>query len=191
MTKRKFLHSVEFLKDHRVFKTGDVLEFRPGVNLLVGDQGSGKSTLLQILSQWQKYEPVVKITSDRVHTLSFDFEKDSFRRPGKFEEANTTPHLIAALHAGRVSHGESSLWMLEKLDKKPGVVYFIDEPDQALSPRSCYKLVEIFRRAENKGCQIISSVHNPIIIEGFCEVLNLETKSWCGAERFLESQKIF
>lgn len=36
------LKTIIFKKDHRCFKEGETFNFRPGVNLLVGDQDTGK-----------------------------------------------------------------------------------------------------------------------------------------------------
>ena len=47
----------------------------------------------------------------------------------------------------------------------------MDEPDMALSIRSVNKLVKLFKLLIRKQNHIICSVHNPILINGFNEVL--------------------
>ena len=44
------LNTLKFKENWRCFKAGDTFDFRPGVNLLVGDQGCGKSSLLQAIA---------------------------------------------------------------------------------------------------------------------------------------------
>lgn len=44
-----FIKNCEIIADIVPFKTGEKFEFKPGINLLVGDQGCGKSTMINML----------------------------------------------------------------------------------------------------------------------------------------------
>jgi len=64
----------------------------------------------------------------------------------------------------------------------------MDEPDIALSIRSCHKLVDMMKKFEKQGHQIIAAVQNPIVIESFPEVFSLEHKmKWMKSEDFIEN----
>jgi predicted ATPase len=185
------IKSIEFKKDFRSFKQGERFDFRPGVNLLVGDQGSGKSTLIELLrsalesnkfsesdSTWRaksivaqhKIDDLVSVeTESNKKIIAFDFERES-------------PRDISALHydmldmqmfAMKASHGQGNLSALssvvDKLSKTKSSVgtILLDEPDAALSPRNCYGLLNILHAIATKwNKQAIVSAHNPILIRG-------------------------
>jgi len=181
------LRSITFKQDYRCFKEGFTLEFRPGITLLVGDQGTGKSTILQLLMmKTRDWKDKVVIDADRVEVKSFDFEMDNPRIQQYFRE---NVDIMVQIGSGRVSHGMFNKALLETLTQAEKVVILLDEPDQAMSPRSCYKMARIFDRVLEKGCQLVASVHNPIIISTQPEVYSLEHREWVAPEDFLESQR--
>ncbi len=51
-----FIKSATMKKDVIPFASGERFVFKPGINLLVGDQGCGKSTLLQMLMHYREYD---------------------------------------------------------------------------------------------------------------------------------------
>lgn len=63
---------------------------------------------------------------------------------------------------------------------------FMDEPDMALSIRSCHKLVALLKKLGKKQ-QIVAAVHNPIVIGGFPEVYSTEHCRWMPLEEFIGS----
>lgn len=52
----QFIKSIKITQDVFPFTSGNLFEFRPGINLLTGDQGCGKSTLLRMIRYSNKYE---------------------------------------------------------------------------------------------------------------------------------------
>ena len=178
-----FLHSLTFKEDHRCFKQGDKIDFLPGVNLLVGEQGSGKSSLLALI---QKYDcDVLNWDASCVETRHFDFEKDNLRTRTSMSNNHDVFHLqLATLWK---SHGETANAILKVLYQVKNIAVLMDEPDQALSIRSCHALVESFKVAVSNGCQIIACVHNPIVISGFEEVISLEHRKIMSSKEFIQS----
>lgn len=213
------IKSIKFKKDYRVFKKDEEYTFRPGVNLLVGDQGSGKSTIIELLrslnkktfadfdkgdssyradSIIEKIEDIVEIDADTMKIVAFDFERESARD----KSAIHYDMVWEQIAAGRASHGQGNLISIDRIMKqikadqeKIGTVLF-DEPDAAMSPRSCYGLVGMFNGIANKwGKQLIVAAHNPIVIRGvsplyqkepyWTEVLNLEDKRWEASDIFM------
>jgi len=62
------------------------------------------------------------------------------------------------------SHGQSMMSFFESRYKIKGI-YFLDEPETALSPNSQLKLLEIIRKnTENGHAQFIIATHSPILL---------------------------
>jgi predicted ATPase len=181
-----FIKSIEFLKDYRCFSQGDCIEFRPGMNLLVGDQGCGKSTLLNLMSMrdWQ-WKEVIKLDAESVQMKHFDFERDNSRMQRGFAE-NLPTMLQCQMQWS--SHGEVNRLVLASSRKYGNLVLLIDEPDQAMSVRSIFAMQEVFKRAVDRGCQVILSAHNPKLIELQELVYDLEQRAWVSPAEFIERQ---
>ncbi len=178
------LQFVIFKKPYRCFKTGTTLLFMSGVNLLVGDQGCGKSTLLEMMrtlttanddklrsQHWRSISmnamevasTVALVVDPPMRTMGYDFERDSPRMAIEIQ-LHDVGRQMASMHQ---SHGQTTKPFLDGLTQcSEPFICFLDEPDQALSPRSCYDLVRLFRTLAAKGCQVIAAVHNPIVIRG-------------------------
>lgn len=185
----------------------------------MGDQGSGKSTLIELLrsleqkkkfnesdssyradsiSHLEKIEEIVEIDADDKKIIAFDFERESPR------DMSAIHHdmVLEQMAAMKASHGQGNLIAVDRvlkkvMDDKDSIgTILLDEPDAAMSPRSCYALVNMINGVHEKwGKQIIVSAHNPIIIRGvhplvkkepfWTEVLSLEDKNWMASDIFM------
>lgn len=185
------LESILLKSDFRCFKAGDTFSFKPGVNLLVGDQGTGKSTIIYLIRDFASKRPTeqaIEVVGDAIAMMSFDFETELPRNQSYLEDSGT--RLYTQLAMKWSSHGECVQALLMVLEEPERIVLFMmDEPDMALSVRSCHHLVKSMKEAVKRGCQIIAAVHNPIIISSFSNVLSIEHNRWMSSEKFLESQK--
>ena len=190
------LKSATFMEDHRTFNEGDKFDFKPGVNLIVGDQGVGKSTLIQaILSlagKIKKSSPVelkVRI-GGRVPVHSFDMENDNPRTKGHFVNG---VDIATQIQTRFVSHGEMIMGILRCMEDpaklKVPTIWLLDECDSGLSIRSCYKITQLFKKVAEKGHQIFAVVYSQTIIEEFEEVLSIEHKKWLTSKDFINKQK--
>jgi predicted ATPase len=184
--------SIEFTEGWRCFKAGDRFDFRPGVNLLVGDQGSGKSSLIGALQGVGLKDPPHKfkhlregtiIEATACETYFFDFEKDNVRTKGHFGE-NMVFQVSSMFH----SHGETNIAMIDSLQAVDDCLVMLDEPDMALSVRTCRLLVKRLMEVADRGGQVIAAVHNPIVIQAFNEVLSLEHRRWMPGGEFIADQ---
>jgi predicted ATPase len=187
------LKDLTFTEKWRCFNEGDTIVFRPGVNLLVGDQGTGKSSLLQAIaatSKARKYQyqfdlaKKVKVNADKIECGGIDFEKDNPRiRPDPSDK-----NIKARLAALWSSHGQTNNALLRGIAGFSNMLIFMDEPDMALSIRSIHNLVGLFNGAASRGCQIVAAVHNPMLIQAYPEVYSLEKRDWITSGEFVASQ---
>lgn len=191
------LETVLFLKPWRCFGGKEIIRFRPGVNLLVGDQGTGKSSLFQAIQLRGMKKPkswnlppadtvpvIIDYRGEAIPVFAFDFEQDNFRTKPFFE--NDIAFHVGAMHS---SHGEMVLAMLNGLEliDKPMMV-LLDEPDMALSIQSCRRLVRIFNHVANLGGQVIATAHNPVVILSYKDVYSVEHGKWMTSKKYVDSQ---
>lgn len=195
--------SITFKKDFRTFKEGDTFDFKPGVNILVGDQGCGKSTLIELIrwfstkrqmlvdkkqtsdGSWRadslghnfKSEEYVEIafSSENTEVFAVDFERESVRGSSEI-----LFHMFNEQMRGmRSSHGQGNEallgWVIDKIKVSKAGTVLLDEPDSSMSPRTCYNLIQIFNAIHTKwDKQVIVSAHNPLIIKGEYPLLHKE-----------------
>lgn len=196
---RALFGSLVFRCEHRGFERGQEFSFRPGVNLLVGEQGSGKSSLIEVVRglvsqrrhQREDAQRVIHVTAaQRVPVLAFCFEKDNRRTLSYFED--DIGFQVAAMKS---SHGETVNAMMDGFARQADEsgrpsVWLLDEPDASLSIRSAHRLVATFAQMARAGHQIIASVHNPIVIASAREVLSLEHRRWMPSTEFIDSHSL-
>lgn len=160
----------------------DGWEIPAGVTVLIGENGAGKSTLVEALAQ--RYP---RLGNDRVGPVDSGDEsplsghlmlscapmasragfflraetmhsylRDRDRAAGRTEPAWSQTPLLAR------SHGEGFLWLFEEAFWQPGM-YFLDEPEAALSFSSTLALVSLLARMPQEGSQVIVATHSPLI----------------------------
>lgn len=172
-----------------IFNQTKQMRFDFPVTFFAGENGTGKSTLLEALALasdihiWRKYEG----TNYQVNT----FEKQLYRYiciewtnglvPGSYfgsEIFNDFRRIVdgwAASDPGQLkyfggkslvaqSHGQSIMSYFRSRYKIRGI-YFLDEPETALSPKSQLELLDILREYGKAGhAQFIIATHSPILL---------------------------
>ncbi len=177
------------------------LRFTAAVTFFVGENGSGKSTLLEAITRkcgiimWQG------ITRPRYNASPYekelyraiDVEWQNKRVPGSFFGSNIfrnfaqlwdewltmDPGLLNYLGGESFmskSHGQSLMAFFTSRFKIKGI-YFLDEPETALSPKSQLELLKLLTEMSRCGhAQFIIATHSPILLAcPGAQILNFDT----------------
>jgi predicted ATPase len=172
-----------------VFHHTKQLLFECPVTFFVGENGTGKSTLLEAMALasgihiWRKYE------SGRYQVNHYEkqlfkcisIEWGNGKLPGSYfgsEIFNDFRRILdswAASDPGQLkyfggkslvtqSHGQSMMSYFRSCYSRRGI-YFLDEPETALSPKSQLELIDILRDNGKAGhAQFIIATHSPILL---------------------------
>jgi predicted ATPase len=167
------------------------LTFRKPMVFFVGENGSGKSTLLEAITRkcgvhiWHRAKRHVAhhnpYETRLVDFIDIDWADDEDRAPGSLFRAETFREFadflddVALCDPGRLkyqggellntlSHGEAMLSYFSGRYDVRGV-YFLDEPEAALSPASQVKFLQVLQEVVAKGqAQFIIATHSPILL---------------------------
>jgi len=173
----------------RLLQETRTLDLTASVTLFVGENGTGKSTLLKAMCRacgvhiWQgesRDRVEVNPYEDRLHqAVEVKWEDGSVR--GSYFGSDIFRHFAqlvdewAAADPGQLelvggrslltqSHGQSMMSFFETRYRIKGI-YFLDEPETALSPASQLRLAEILARTSEAGmAQFIVATHSPILM---------------------------
>jgi predicted ATPase len=189
-----FRHEKYPTRDHypfslEVFQRTKSLTFDTPVTIFLGENGSGKSTLLKALCRkcgipiW-KYGKGIRCEHNRHAEKLFeaiDIERENGAVPGSFfsaqifqdfaelldEWAATDPGMLRYFGGRSLltqSHGQSFMSYFRARYRIRGI-YFLDEPETALSPGSQLELLKVLAAMGGEGrAQFIVATHSPIIL---------------------------
>jgi predicted ATPase len=165
------------------------LEFTSPVVFFVGENGSGKSTLLEAITRkcgvhiWDKLKRHVA-HENPFETRLADYISVSWangRVPGSLFRAETFHDFADFIddvslcdpgrlkyHGGQIlntlSHGEGIMSYFSHRYHITGL-YFLDEPEAALSPSRQLEFLSLFQKLEAEGhAQFIIATHSPILL---------------------------
>jgi len=182
----------------KLFKKGLKIEFKPGVNIIVGENGSGKSSFISIIKSYINYEnspKYVKIDGDPTidNTIFFDGEKDNpltlipkMINPMGSDFVSLSSQLF---FASEESHGESMLPALDYIldNAKAGYMIFMDEPETALSLGNQIRLAHKLMISAGDGNQLFISTHSLALINEFPTVFDMETRKWVDRAKYVQN----
>lgn len=172
-----------------IFQKTDSIPFVTPITFFIGENGTGKSTLLRALCNkcgifiWedtqhsrlhfnpyeeQLYQCIEVEWTDRSVPGSF-FSSQIFQDYARFldEVARADPGILQYFGGSSLvtqSHGESLISFFQARYKIKGI-YFLDEPETALSPQNQLKLLGILSHMSKAGhAQFIVATHSPILL---------------------------
>lgn len=159
------------------------VDFDSPVTCFVGENGSGKSTLLEAMavcagfnpeggtrnyafstydSHSELYQHMRLVKSPRKPRWGYFLRAESFYNVATAEEdysrLSGTP-----LHLHEKSHGESFLATAQN-NFRPDGLYFLDEPEAALSPQRQLTLLREIYFCAQAGAQFFLVTHSPILL---------------------------
>jgi predicted ATPase len=165
----------------------DGLEPDAPVTVVMGENGSGKSTFIEAVARrwgdsltaavkhWQPDGSSEDCDLHKVLVLAGDRPRP---QGGIFLRAEAMHSLFGEIdagdgvHAGATrafggelnarSHGESFLAFLESRLAERGL-FVLDEPEAALSFRSCLRLLALMQIAAEGGSQVLLATHSPVL----------------------------
>ena len=182
----KKIDRYSYLRKIRPIRKLSEFVFRSPITIFTGENGSGKSTLLEAMAICCGFNP-------EGGTFNYDFStydshselyeamhaSRSYRRPewGMFlraeslynvatmeeEYASREPQRAIRREYHKKSHGESFLQTL-KVNFQPDGLFFLDEPEAALSPQNQMALLIMLHDCAGHGSQIVMATHSPILM---------------------------
>ena len=173
----------------KIFQNTERIRFNSPVTLFIGENGTGKSTLLKAIAYrcgihiWQsefnlrcEQNPHEE---DLYKTISIRWENDPV--PGSFFGSQIFSHFAKNLEEWAIndsemlkyfggkslitqSHGQSLMSYFQSRYKIKGL-YFLDEPETALSPSSLIELLNLLIKISRQGhAQFIIATHSPFLM---------------------------
>lgn len=167
----------------------DEIEFTNRVTFFVGENGSGKSTLLEAIADQAGFNTAgggrnnsydvhasesilgesIRLSWAPKNTNGFFLRAESFYHFASHIDAIAEDEKIPYKNYGgrslhKQSHGESFLSLF--LNRfKGNSIYFLDEPEAALSPQRQLTFLRVLHElSEKEDCQFIIATHSPILL---------------------------
>ncbi len=158
------------------------LEIPAGVTFIVGENGSGKSTLVEAMAAVYPRRGFGQSgpgSSDEDSSLRWHLRALTDQRAspaGFFLRAEAMHSYLSGVDSDPTqarawggeqlqtqSHGESFLAVMRHRFADVGM-YFMDEPEAALSFQSCLGVVALLAEMRAEGSQLVVATHSPILM---------------------------
>ena len=168
-----------YLRNIDALRGLDKLTFSKPVTVFVGENGSGKSTLLEAIAIAAGFNPEGGTKNYRFSTFDSHSELYDALRVARSARAFGWGYFLRAESFYNVatkekeysgdeflhekSHGESFLTIAQN-HIKPNGLYFLDEPEAALSPQMQLVLLSDIYECAKHGAQFIMVSHSPILL---------------------------
>ena len=172
-----------------IFRRTRSLDFTAPVTFFAGDNGTGKSTLLRALAWrcrvhiWEEsgrtrfeHNPCEKLLYRTIDVAWADgpvpgsfFASQSFQHFARVvdEWAAADPAVLEYFGGKSLmvqSHGQSLMSFFRSRYRVEGI-YFLDEPETALSPRTQLELLRVLAETSRGGrAQFVIATHSPILL---------------------------
>lgn len=173
-----------YLREVEAIRRMERIVFRKATTFFVGENGSGKSTLLEALAIACGFNPeggtphynfstrdthselyrAVRISRSAYREKwGYFLRAESFYNVATKEEEYGLGSVGVAQHLHERSHGEGFFATVQNNFRGKGL-YFLDEPEAALSPQHQLALLIELARCQKQGAQFIIATHSPILL---------------------------
>jgi predicted ATPase len=180
LTLKKEFHNIQPFK----------IEFRDGLNVIVGENGAGKSSLLSLLTDTDhRYKDLISIDYEPGATFRFlDTEKHN---PRIKSDCSNSPNIAFEVGSHFMSHGETILPLVLASKQFKKIALIVDEPESGISLKNQKKIFDNLQDISiNNDCQVILTTHSYVIMKNTPIVFNMTTKQWITSEKYLTSLKV-
>ncbi len=173
----------------KIFQDSEKVKFEKDITIFVGENGTGKSTLLKALAHrcgihiWQSESHVRYEHNPHENDLykNITIKWDNGSVPGSFFGSQIFSHFAKNLEEWSLndakmlnyfggkslvtqSHGQSLMSYFRSRYKIKGL-YFLDEPETALSPASLLELLNLLIKVNKQAhAQFIIATHSPFLM---------------------------
>lgn len=172
-----------YLWDIEAIRDVERISFHKPVTFFVGENGSGKSTLLEAMAIAEGFNPeggsknynfsthdshselheAVTLQHTGRAGSGFFLRAESFYNVATKEEEYAGYNPTRSLQLHMQSHGESFLSIAQAYFNGSGI-FFLDEPEAALSPQRLLTLLIEIDRCRKEGAQFFIVTHSPILL---------------------------
>ena len=159
------------------------IPFHAPFTFFVGENGSGKSTLLEAMAVAEGFNAeggtrnysfstfdshselhrALHLSRSAKAKWGYFLRAESFYNVATAEEEYSRGPGGRPMHYHQKSHGESFLAMVQNNFKGHGL-YFLDEPEAALSPQRQLAFLNEMDRCRREGAQFFVVTHSPILL---------------------------
>ncbi|WP_418791720.1 AAA family ATPase [Phosphitispora sp. TUW77] len=170
----------------QIFHSTKEIEFNTPVTFFIGENGTGKSTLLHAIAKkcgiyiWKEPEHTSDKYSEQLYRYiqvhwAGEPVSGSFFASERFQyfaqvvdrTAITDPGILkyyGGEHLTTKSHGQCNMAYFKSRYKIKGL-YFLDEPETALSPKRQLELLKVIDEMSKSGhAQFLIATHSPILM---------------------------
>lgn len=168
-------------KEYRGIKPFTI-DFKDGINVLVGENGSGKSSTIHLITG-DSDKNLFSLEADKISFRFFDTEKQNPRTLNP----ELQPNYGFALASRFGSHGEAMLPVLMASKDFKDTILFVDEPEAGISLTNQKKIFNCFKDIVKNNCQIILTTHSYLFMKSVDEVFSLDSKTWIPSSEYLKS----
>ena len=172
-----------YLRHIEAFQGVERIRFSRSVTFFAGENGSGKSTLLEAMAVADGFNPeggsrnysfatynshsemyeAVRLSRTIKAKWGYFLRAESFYNVATKEEEYSRGPGGKPMNYHKCSHGESFLTLAQSTFKGNSI-YFLDEPEAALSPQRQLTLLMEIDRCRKEGAQFFIVTHSPILL---------------------------